>query len=413
MKNKIKKFIIISSIIITALIIIFISWYSYDIDPIEDQAFLPTPISNHSNGYTSLLKLDEEFRSNPTKYTPNLFNKIKSEQIDDEELFKHPFVQKLPEKINKVNLDKNYQERTLTDYLEKRPFLESSKYFTNIICKYSLYLWNRNKRHEALSNLLIIDKFINKLSNQRCTYYSFLIVTSMYEILDNTRLKILETNNLTKNDYQLLLQFQDRPNITSQMRELLKWDYKLSFEYYANNTKGIKRIAYCENRTKKFWIELMSPIFESLNRDKLYLDDKYFIEYNGRVEKYISDVFSGRNAIGRMYMSANTPMIYTFLYKIKRMLIKHDIVTIYTYLKQYKFINGKYPISLDQLNLDLPKDPWSNYKSEYKYSVKTKNIYSIGRNKLNDSGDYKSESKNAEIDKFFNHMSPDFGINII
>ena len=35
------------------------------------------------------------------------------------------------------------------------------------------------------------------------------------------------------------------------MRELLKWDYKLSFEYYANNTKGMKRIAYCENRTKK------------------------------------------------------------------------------------------------------------------------------------------------------------------
>ena len=80
MKKKIKKLIIISSIIITTLIIIFISWYSYDIDPIEDKAYLPTPISNpsnHSNGYKFLLKLDEEFRSNPTKYTPSLFNKIK------------------------------------------------------------------------------------------------------------------------------------------------------------------------------------------------------------------------------------------------------------------------------------------------------------------------------------------------
>ena len=134
-----------------------------------------------------------------------------------------------------------------------------------------------------------------------------------------------------------------------------------------------------------------------------------------KVRKYKQDIFQSRNTMGRIFMAIMIPAVGLIAKKVKECYIRQDLIEIRIALELHRLQHGKYPEKLQDMaqSETLPKDPWSNYKEDYRYNLAKKKLYSISIDLKDDSGVINPLKTYGAAQANFNSGAPDYGLNLV
>lgn len=408
-----KKIVLTFIVLIFLILASFILWYSNDIKKVDDSLYLPekpTKIQAQDNSFYDLEQLRKEFDAVHLKGGLKLSDALQESQYD-QLIIEADFTQDLPQKLALILKEKIFQEKEINSYMDNLPHLTYYRSFAKLMKILAIHQWESGDKSSAIKNLYLIDKLATTLGSQSKTIISLLVASAIHSIADQAKLHIINTGSASYSELVAFQTIMPRDYLQRQMKVALQSEYKLLFNHLNNEIKGIKSLGYCENRTKAFWINLMTPLFKALDKEKLYVKKNLTNEFDAKIRKYKADVFHSRNTLGRIYIAMLVPALSKMLSKIKETQIRNDLIPIRASLEMYRQKHGNLPKSLDELKSEfvLPKDPWSNYQDNYCYDLKNLKLYSIGHNYIDDKGDFTRYSSD-ENNTSFKYGAKDYGL---